>query len=43
MALVVEQDVLPNPVPVGLFGSRAEVPTAADGRDLIKQARGLTP
>lgn len=40
---VVKQDVLTNPVPVGLFGTLTEVPTTADGRDLIKQTGGLTP
>jgi hypothetical protein len=41
--LVVKQDVLANPVPVGLFGTLTEVPTTADGRDLIKQTGWLTP
>lgn len=43
MALVMEQDVLSNPVPAGLFGSGAEMSAAADSRDLIKQAKALTP
>jgi hypothetical protein len=41
--LVVKQDVLTNPVPIGLFGTLTEVPATADGRDLIKQTGGLTP
>jgi hypothetical protein len=43
MALVMEQDVLANPVSVGLLGALAEMTATADDRDLIKQARGLTP
>jgi hypothetical protein len=41
--LVVKQDVLPNPVAVGLFGALTKVTATADGRDLIKQTGWLTP
>jgi hypothetical protein len=43
MAFPVEKDVLPNPVAIAFFGSRAQVTTTANGGEQVEQARGITP
>ena len=45
MLLVVEVDVLPDPVTVAVFGAGAEMTPAANDGDLFQQAGwgGLTP
>ena len=39
MAFAVKEDELPDPESIGLFGARAQVPAAADGMNLIHQAK----
>lgn len=48
MPLLVKENVVPDPVPIGFFGTPAEMASSADQRNLIHQARGwgacvLTP
>jgi hypothetical protein len=38
MALVVKQDELPSPIPIGILGTAAEMPTTADNGQLVEQA-----
>jgi len=39
VAFAVEEDELPNPVPICLLGPRAEMTTTADDRYLIEKAK----
>ena len=44
VAFAVKEDVLPNPVAIALFGTRAEMTATADGREQVEQAgRMVTP
>ena len=43
VAFAMEQHKLPDPIAIGALSAVAEVPTAADDGNLVKQAGGLTP
>lgn len=40
VALAMEEDVLPDPVAITLFGAGAEMAATADGREQVEQTRG---
>jgi hypothetical protein len=44
VAFAVKEDVLPDPVPITLLGTGAEMTATADGSEQVEQTRGrITP